>query len=433
MKGRTNIAKFNAADKKIIKKTTGPLKNLATTLSSDTNWGKGHFSIPNSSVIKKSAGSSKMSSEEAESRVIIALTEGRGEARYEIGIAAINVSMPLLILCQISDSQNYNNTLTKINIFNPSEILLPNTILDHFAGSRLIDKLKHRFPHVKYSGVPRSTFNKMNGLEILNHLCVPNLNGILLVLQHRYYALAAASALLTYIQDSTFIYYAGGSIKIDYQESEGYAIIDVSTADRLELVCSTRPAQGNKYASLFGVLNHCQTKIGARTLRSIILQPPCGVEYIEKRLNCVDELVKHPEGLSQLQMYLQKMANIDSLLSIGTMISNDPQKYSLRQLNYIILLNSLLDLISPLKEVISEFSQPFFIELRKTLENEDFSDIKNIVRQTIQDNAYPSKGQLGLFQRCFAIKPGINGLLDLVRKTYTERIYDLKGENIFEY
>ncbi|KAJ8975293.1 hypothetical protein NQ317_011634, partial [Molorchus minor] len=42
----------------------------------------------------------------------------------------------------------------------------------------------------------------------------------------RYYALAAAAGLISYVQDSLFIYYSAGSIKIDYQEPEGYAIID---------------------------------------------------------------------------------------------------------------------------------------------------------------------------------------------------------------
>lgn len=52
----------------------------------------------------------------------LALTEGRGEARHEVGLAAICVSKPLLILCQISDSQSYINTLTKINLFDPDEV-----------------------------------------------------------------------------------------------------------------------------------------------------------------------------------------------------------------------------------------------------------------------------------------------------------------------
>jgi hypothetical protein len=52
----------------------------------------------------------------------IALTEGRGQARGEVGIAALDINYPHLILCQISDSQTYMNTLTKINVLNPIEV-----------------------------------------------------------------------------------------------------------------------------------------------------------------------------------------------------------------------------------------------------------------------------------------------------------------------
>ncbi|XP_018566348.1 uncharacterized protein LOC108907240 [Anoplophora glabripennis] len=404
---------------------TPKVKKKDYTPSSDLNWGKSHISIANSSSVHKSAGSSKMSFEE-DSRIVVALTEGRGEARCEVGIAAINVSKPLLILCQISDTQSYINTLTKINIFNPQEILVPLTFVESFSGNRLIDKVKEHFPRIKYTGCPRNTFNKASGMDILTNLCIPSLNPILLVLQHRYYALAAASALVTYVQDNLFVYYAPASIKIDYQESEGYAIIDVSTADRLELVCSTKPAQGNKYSSLFGVLNHCLTKIGSRTLRSSILQPPCRIAYIEERQNAVAELIRHPKMLLSIQALLQKVSNIDMLLSVGTLVTDDSQKCSNRHLNYILLLNILVDLIAPLKEVLSKSSHPFFVQLAGTLSSEEFAAIKSIVRNTIQENAYPAKGEAGMFQRCFAIKPGINGLLDLVRKTYSERLGDMR-------
>lgn len=86
-----------------------------------------------------------------------------------------------------------------------------------------------------------------------------------------------------------------------------------------------------------------------------------------------------------------------------------------------------MDLLEPLKDVVSKLEEPFFSQLTKTLENEAFERIRKIVRQTIQDGAHPATGQSGIFQRCFAIKPGINGLLDLVRTTYTERINDMKG------
>lgn len=134
--------------------------------------------------------------------------------------------------------------------------------------------------------------------------------------------MAAVSALLTYLQDNLYIYYANRSIKLDYQASEGYAIIgtaltllnqlliltmdfvvlDIATADRLELVCSNQPAQANRYSSLFGIMNRCLTRVGTRNLRSIILQPLYSSKKINERLNCVEELIKHPEILLSVQV-----------------------------------------------------------------------------------------------------------------------------------
>nr|CAI5857307.1 unnamed protein product [Callosobruchus analis] len=406
---------------------TPPLRKKSSP-SSDLNWGRSHISVPNtvSSSARKSRSSSKVSSEEPESKIIVALTEGRGGARCEVGIAAVDVARPLIVLCQISDTQSYVNTLTKINIINPNEILVPTTFVDHFTESRLVTMIRKQFPRIKITGIPRSSFSKINGLETLSGLCVPSLNGILLVLQHRYYAVAAASALITHIQENLFIYYAKGTIKIEYQESEGYAIIDTSTADRLELVCSTKPAQANKYSSLFGVLNHCCTHIGMRTLRSSILRPPCRVEYIEERLECVTELLNNPEARVSIQALLQSIPNIDILLGIATILPTDPQKCSNRQLNYVLLLNGLLDLVAPLKDVLSKFKMPFFVQLRQTLDDEAIIHIKNSIRKMLNEDAHPAKGSQATMQRCFAIKCGVNGLLDLVRKTYSERLNDLQ-------
>lgn len=52
----------------------------------------------------------------------IALTAGRGDAKNEVGLAAIELQYPYLSLCQISDCQTYVNTLTKINVLGPIEV-----------------------------------------------------------------------------------------------------------------------------------------------------------------------------------------------------------------------------------------------------------------------------------------------------------------------
>lgn len=96
---------------------------------------------------------------------------------------------------------------------------------------------------------------------------------------------------------------------------------------------------------------------------------------------------------------------------------------------YVLTLNALLNLLEPLKEIFEDSQQPFFKEIRTTLENETFNDLTHIVRTIIQPDAHPAKGQQGIIEKCFLIRPGVNGLLDVLRKTYSERVEDLRGEN----
>uniref|UniRef100_A0AAR5QIN8 DNA mismatch repair protein MutS connector domain-containing protein n=1 Tax=Dendroctonus ponderosae TaxID=77166 RepID=A0AAR5QIN8_DENPD len=210
----------------------GPPKQRAPKSKSDFSsskfselpWGKSHESLVLNSSSNKKSTSSRSTTDMEEDKVIVALTEGRGEARCEVGIAAVNVSRPVLILCQTSDSQSYNNTLTKLNIFNPHLIIYPATF-DTGKENRLIAKIRKHFSSRQLMTIPRKAFSKANGLERLYKICIQISFPLLIMIKNRYYALAAASGLLTYLQDNMFIYYASNSIKLEYQTSEGYAII----------------------------------------------------------------------------------------------------------------------------------------------------------------------------------------------------------------
>ena len=52
----------------------------------------------------------------------VAIVEGRGLAKGEIGMASVDLRKPLLELCQFSESQSYNKTLAKLQHLNPVEV-----------------------------------------------------------------------------------------------------------------------------------------------------------------------------------------------------------------------------------------------------------------------------------------------------------------------
>ncbi|XP_066248399.1 uncharacterized protein [Euwallacea similis] len=395
----------------------------SSSKTSELPWGRSHDSLVlNSSSNKRSTTSRSTSIDE--DRIVVAITEGRGQARCEVGIAVVNVTKPVLVLCQTSDSQNYVDTLTKLNIFNPSIIVFPATF--ETRNNRLLSEIKKYFNKTKLIFIPRRGFNKENALDKLTKICIPKSLCQLYVIKNRYYALAAASGLLTYLQDNLFIYYATDSIHIEYEASEGYAVVDIATADRLELVTSNQPAQANKFSTLFGVMNRCLTRAGTRQLRSLLLQPLFSRKKIQNRLDCLEELIKNPEMLLLVQAVLPKLSKVDQLLSLSTLIPQDAQSCNNKQLNYLLLLNSVLDTIRPLSEALRNASQDFFIEFKEMLDHEDFDVIKNMIRETIHESAYSGTGQQAEQQRIWAIKPGVNGLLDLLRKTYSERVDEMR-------
>ncbi|XP_022916222.2 mutS protein homolog 4-like [Onthophagus taurus] len=431
-RGRSKMNQFRKKNQKIVniqrplnkipgKKTVAP----SSSTSSALRWGAASRSNVNSSTILNSSSRS-YTTDSTDSKIILALSHGRGDATCEVGLALINVSKPLLILCQISDTPSYVNTLRKINIFSPTEILVPMTFMSNsLASNRLLDKIKQNFKDTTITAVSRPTFNNITGMQYVKQLCANEWNSVILILQQKYYCLAATAALLNYIETVLFVFYSKQSLKIEYQESEGFAIIDVATADNLELVSSASSIY-NKKASLFGILNYCRTKIGSCTLRANILQPPCMVMDIEARLNCISEILHDSNALTGIQLALTNLKNVDQLLTIPTISFEYQETCSERQLNYILTLNSILENINPLKDIMATFSEQFFVDFHKTLSNSNFVVIRKLIHLLIHTDARPGKGNQGTIQRCFAVKPGVNALLDIVRKSYSERVDDMR-------
>lgn len=61
--------------------------------------------------------------------IVCAISESRGVSST-VGLAFVNLSTAEAVLCQICDTQTYIKTVTKIGVFEPTEILLMNTAKD---------------------------------------------------------------------------------------------------------------------------------------------------------------------------------------------------------------------------------------------------------------------------------------------------------------
>ncbi|GCB78055.1 hypothetical protein scyTo_0020639, partial [Scyliorhinus torazame] len=161
-------------------------------------------------------------------------------ARGEIGMASIDMKSPELILSQFADNTTYAKVITKLQILTPLEIIMPNTTCDKGSGTKLFTLITDNFKSVALSTVQRKYFNETKGLEYIEQLCTPEFSTVLMEIQMKYYCLAAAAALLKYVEFIQNTVYAPKSLKVIFKGSEQTAMIDSASAQQLELIINNR-------------------------------------------------------------------------------------------------------------------------------------------------------------------------------------------------
>ncbi|KAL0882963.1 hypothetical protein ABMA27_016456 [Loxostege sticticalis] len=370
-----------------------------------------------------------------EPSVILAISEGRGMARGEIGMAAVDLRHPNLVLCQFSDTLLYTHTLTKINFFNPIEIIVPHTFCEGVQPSQLYKLIRDQYPLINLTSVQRRHFNDAAGRQQIQTLCAPQYSAVYLQVLPKFYALTAAAAVLKYVEYIQCVVFARESLKIEYHSSENTMIIDVGTATQLELVQPLVPSAGPT-CCLLGVLGPTYTIGGIRALRAAILQPYCNKEFIENRLDALQDLIENESGLmTDLQDVVKKLSDIDKILLLC--IENPNQnmdKLGEAQLNQTLLLKTTMDIVPKLVEALDSAVSGRLKKIKIDFENPNYKEIADRIHNVIQEDAHLEKGAMGSLQRCFAVKPEINGLLDVARRTYSELIEDIQKivENLSE-
>ncbi|XP_076243983.1 mutS protein homolog 4 [Calliopsis andreniformis] len=358
----------------------------------------------------------------------LAITTGRGEARTEVGMAALDIRCPHLILCQISDSQTYKSALNKLYLFDPIEVLMPDTMCEHNASRNVLYRsIMSKFVGLRVTPVSRIHFNDANGLERVKNLCLAEYSSVELFVKEKYYALAAAAALMKYVEYVQRILYIPRSMKIEFQGSPNATVIDLESARSLELVqsqCSQRNI------SLLSILDTCSTPMGRKLLRASILQPSCQEGAILERQSSVAELVSNPSLRAILQTIVRRLHGADRLVAMSTapVLHENTVQCAEQNLNYILLLKNLLDAIPELKAALSTGESNILQRIREKLYDPRFSLMKERILETIHPDARSVTGYTSSnMQRCFAIKAGINDLLDIARQTYCELIDDMKS------
>ncbi|XP_075011605.1 mutS protein homolog 4 isoform X2 [Calonectris borealis] len=301
--------------------------------------------------------------------VIVAVVEGRGLARGEVGMASIDLKNPEVILSQFADNTTYAKVITKLKILTPLEIIMSNTACDAGNTTKLFSLITEHFKNVTFTTVQRKYFNETKGLEYIEQLCASEFS----------------------------------TIFMEVQSKNGH--------------------------TLFGVLNYTKTPGGSRRLRSNILEPLVDAETINTRLDCVQELLQDEELFFGLQAVISKFLDTEQLLSVLVQIpKQDTVKTAESKITNLIYLKHTLELVEPLKAALRSCNTPLLKAYYNSLEDTRFGIILEKITTVINDDTRYTKGCLSMrTQKCYAVKPNINEFLDIARRTYTEIVDDIAG------
>ena len=124
-------------------------------------------------------------------------------------------------------------------------------------------------------------------------------------------ALGCAGALLYYLQDTMHTALDHLRAPRVVQHSR-YMRLDRQTLRNLELLA---PASGDRHApTLYGILNHTLTPMGARLLGAWMLRPLIDAPEIRARLDAVEAMTCAPDTLQQMRRLLHPVKDLERLL-----------------------------------------------------------------------------------------------------------------------
>ena len=118
------------------------------------------------------------------------------------------------------------------------------------SGVKLYDNISSHLQMATVVPVHRRHFNESKGMQAIKQLLVPEFDSVELLQFHKYYCMAAANALIKYVEFTENFMFARKSLRVEHQVAEQSTIIDPATAEHIELMSSL--GQSKSKLLLFG-------------------------------------------------------------------------------------------------------------------------------------------------------------------------------------
>uniref|UniRef100_A0A251UEL6 Putative MUTS-like protein 4 n=1 Tax=Helianthus annuus TaxID=4232 RepID=A0A251UEL6_HELAN len=380
------------------------------------------------------------------SSFVIGLIENRAK---EVGVAAFDLRSASLHLSEyIETSSSYQNTKTLLHFYDPIVIIVPPNKLapDGMVGvSELVDKF---YSSIRKVTMVRGCFDDTRGAVLVKSLAAkePSALGLDTYYKQYYLCLAAAAATIKWIEAEKGIIIMNHSLLVTFNGSFDHMNIDATSVHNLEIIeplHSTLLGTSSKKRSLFQTLKSTRTTGGTRLLRANLLQPLKDIETIKARLDCLDELMTNEQLFFGLSQALRKFPKeTDRVLChfcfkpkkvTNEAVSIDNARRSQVLISSIIVLKTALDALPLLSKVLKDANSFLLGNIYKSVcENEKYASIRKRIGEVIDEDVLHARVPfVARTQQCFAVKAGIDGFLDIARRSFcdtSEAIHNLANK-----
>ncbi|KAK1450445.1 MutS domain V [Colletotrichum melonis] len=365
----------------------------------------------------------------AKHTIVCALSEARG-ITPAVGIVFFNVDTGEAILSQISDNRFFVRTLHKLQIMEPTHLLIVSSCCPPNPKSRLYSHIEEHMPDTKITSLDRKYWSEMDGLNRIQTFAFrEDAEAVKVAIEGSFYATCSFAAVeaMSFLETEFSVRVVPHSLRIRYQPSEDTMMIDVSAIMSLEILQNRRHAASSD--SLYGVLKHTMTPMGGRVLRSNLLQPSTLKEsYLEPGFAALEELLANQDMFAEVRTALKAFPDVESMLTKLVIIPNKPSvEASERAINHVLMVKTFIDAVPPVFQALGPATCPLLTKIRDLCQPELTAAARELVYQNIHEDVHYVKSALDLRnQRTFAVKqPGINGLLDVARQAYKENTDDV--------
>ncbi|KAJ6093527.1 hypothetical protein N7486_008816 [Penicillium sp. IBT 16267x] len=348
--------------------------------------------------------------------IVCAVSESRGISST-VGLAFVNLATAEVVLCQICDSPTYVKTVTKIGVFEPNEILFMNTI----AESKLRFIIQENLPEPILTFLDRRYWSDKAGQEYLDRLAFSDeADSLKVTLGGSYFAACCFAAALRYIESELQRVFTPHSLRIRFEPSQGSMTIDLRTIVSLELIQNLHIAKSRD--SLYGLLNETLTPMGARLLRSTILQPCTERNKLTARYNAVEDLSTKEDMFVSVRQALKGFLDADKVLSSIILVpTKQTVQYVEQSVNNVIILKTFVSGIKKIHQALGAAECDLLITIREVCYPAGHRVVEELIEDVLNENVtYQSKPLDLRNQRIYCVKAGVNSLLDVARQTYKE-------------